>query len=220
MLNADASEKYDVHPIDEIVEEFGQLEEQLNILKESMTESIELVTESIKEPIAALTSYESFNSLEGTVTDEIEMIKIIEVSSNDAFDSITETVTENLKVVADEIDLLPEYDGIDAFHGVRQVVTESVKEYKSDANASIETKEEYTSPIVQVMRVFGDLWESLAGGSEEEESWEDLQPCISSVSHADVHLLMFLVFAIIFMLVLSFLLCSYCKRKMWEREQW
>ena len=31
---------------------------------------------------------------------------------------------------------------------------------------------------------------------------------------------MFLVFAIFFMLVLSFLLCSYCKRKMWEREQW
>merc|ERR1719318_622531 len=201
MLNADASEKYDVHPIDEIVEEFGQLEEQLNILKESMTESIELVTESIKEPIDALTSFDFFNSLEGTVTDEIEMINIIEVSSNDAFDSITETVTENLKVVTDEIELLPEYDGIDAFHSVSQAVTESVKKYKSDANVSIETKEEYTSPVVQVMRVFGDLWESLAGGSEEEESLDDLQPSISSVSHADVHLLMFLVFAIIFMLV-------------------
>ena len=50
--------------------------------------------------------------------------------------------------------------------------------------------------------------------------YNDLQPSTSSLSHKDVHLLMFLVFAILFLLVLSFLLCSYCKRKMWEREQW
>ena len=36
MLNVDNSEKLDTHPIDGIVEEFGRLEEQLNIFKESI----------------------------------------------------------------------------------------------------------------------------------------------------------------------------------------
>ena len=36
----------------------------------------------------------------------------------------------------------------------------------------------------------------------------------------DVHLLLILVSALLLLLVLSFFLFSYCKRKMFEREQW
>ena len=170
ILNVDASEKLDVHPIDEIVEEFENLKVQLNIFKESMAENVELMTEHVTEPIDAITSYDAFHSLAETVTDEIEMLtENFETSSNDAFVSLTESVTENLKLVAGEIELLPEYESIDAFHSVTEAVTENVKEYLSEAPESIEVKEEYTSPIVQVMRLFGDLWESLAGGSKEDE---------------------------------------------------
>ena len=146
-MNGDVAEQLEVHPLDVIVEGFDQLEEQLNIFKESVTEKFELFTEPIEESI------DTFVSI-------------------DAFHSLTEAVTENLKVVS--------------------------------ATEEIDTEEASTSPIVQIMNMFGNLWESLAGISDNEESPKKLQQSVFHVSDSDVHLLIFLVFA----LVLSVLLCS------------
>merc|ERR1712129_634568 len=66
------------------------------------------------------------------------------------------------------------------------------------------------------LAIFGSLWQEC----QVEESSDEIHPYLSTVYDANVYFLLFLVFAIAFMLVLSFLLCSYCKRKMWEKEQW
>jgi hypothetical protein len=42
--DGDVAEQLEVHPLDVIVEGFDQLEEQLNIFKESVTEKFELFT--------------------------------------------------------------------------------------------------------------------------------------------------------------------------------
>merc|ERR1712183_531406 len=88
-----------------------------------------------------------------------------------------------------------------------------------------ETQEGSTSPIVNVMNMFGRLWESLKGISESEdlESFEQTSPSASTwpyqLSDSDVQLLLILLSAFILLLVVSCFICSYCKRKLWNRGQ-
>ena len=140
-LNGNVAEKAEVQPIDALVEEFGQLEEYLNIFKESMTEDLNLIAEPFKEPIDAITSF-------------------------DAFQSLAETVTENIKVVENIENLPVPNESIDDLQVMTDIVTENMKAFPSEAS---ENDDEYTSPFAQVVKLFGNLWESMAGMSEVEE---------------------------------------------------
>jgi len=190
-------EKVVIEPLEEVIETFGQLGDSLNVLNDDAIRMFEdEPLEEIMETFGQLG--EHLNTFSETVNGNLEIIEPLE-ESLDAFESLqsfTEAATENIKVVTT---------------------------IATDEN---ETQEGSTSPIVQVMNWFGQLWESLAGISESEdpESSEQTSPSASPwpyhLSDSDVHLLLILVSALLFLMVVSCFICSYCKRKMWERGQW
>merc|ERR1719186_1293401 len=119
------------------------------------------------------------------------------------------------------------FDPVEAFHSLTaEAATENIKAVTTIANEENENQEGSTSPIVQVMNMFGHLWESLKGISESEdpESFEQTSPSASPwpyhLSDSDVQLLLILLSAFILLLVVSCFICSYCKRNMWNKGQW
>jgi len=193
-------EKVVIEPLEEVIETFGQLGDSLNVLNDDAIRMFE------DEPLEEI--METFGQL------------------GEHLNTFSETVNGNLEIIEPLEESLDAFDPVESLQSFTEAVTENIKVVTTIATDENETQEGSTSPIVQVMNWFGHLWESLAGISESEdpESSEQTSPSASPwpyhLSDSDVHLLLILVSALLFLMVVSCFICSYCKRKMWERGQW
>jgi len=180
ILRTDVTENVEVNSIDSVLNEFDQIERHLNQFK--IDEN--LLLKPFKEPIDAITSLDAFQSLSETASDNLEIVDEKDIPAH--IESMTEIVSETFTDI-------------------------SAVEMKNDSQEGEETK----SPFAQMVRFLGSLWESLIG-----EDQESIHPRAFSLNDTEVYFLFFLVFTILFMLILGLLLCFYCKKKMWERERW
>eukprot|EP00092_Neocalanus_flemingeri_P006791 GFUD01007334.1.p1 GENE.GFUD01007334.1~~GFUD01007334.1.p1 ORF type:complete len:296 (+),score=86.29 GFUD01007334.1:44-931(+) len=193
-------------PLDDVIDIFGQLGDSLDVFNKDVAEKLD--AQPIDEIIDTFGQLgEHLNAFSESMTEKAELLIIEPIEEFvGTFDPVEE-------------EFIHTFDPVDALHSLAEVATEENVIFATEED---EAEQRSSSPLVQVMNMFGNLWESLAGLSEDvEESSEQLsQKSPHHISDSDVHMLLFLVAAIIFLLVLSVLICSYCKRMMFEREQW
>jgi len=193
-------EKVVIEPLDEVIETFGQLGDSLNVLNDDAIRMLE------DEPLEEI--METFGQL------------------GKHLNTFSESVNGNLEMIEPLEESLAAFDPVDSLQSFTEAATENIKVVTTIATEENETQEGSTSPIVQVMNMFGHLWESLKGISESDdpESFEQTSPSASPwpyhLSDSDVQLLLILLSAFILLLVVTCFICSYCSRKMWNRGQW